>query len=141
MKLCKNFWLHEFIPPEIYEMSLRNSTLFIDQRLVKLVQFIRDRFNKPITINDWMDGGTFINSGYRSLLCEVGAHFSQHKFGRATDLKIDGVSPEEARRDIIANWNLFKEKTALTTLEAKTPTWLHVDVRFTNMEHLLIINP
>jgi len=88
-----------------------------------------------------MNGGTFINSGFRSPLCDVGAHFSQHKFGRAADLKLDGITPEEVRRDIIANFNLYREKTAITTIEAQTPTWLHVDVRFTNMEHLLIVNP
>lgn len=141
MKLSKNLWLHEFIPPEIYEMSLTNSTLFIDDRLVTLVQFIRDRYNTPVTINNWMDGGSFVSSGFRPALTEVGAHFSQHKFGRAADLKFQTVTPEEVRQDIISNWSLFKEKTALTTVEAKTPTWLHVDVRFTNMEHLLIVNP
>ncbi len=141
MKLSKNFWLHEFIPPDLYEMSLNNSTLFIDDRLIRLVQFIRDRFSKPIRINDWMDGGGFVNSGFRPPLCDIGAHFSQHKFGRAADLKIDGVSPEEVRRDIKANYQLYKEKTALTTIEAKTPTWLHVDLRFTHMGKLFIVNP
>ncbi|MCD6346948.1 MAG: hypothetical protein J7L96_05945 [Bacteroidales bacterium] len=84
-------------------------------------------YNKPVTINDRMDGGSFINSDYKAPPCDIGAHFSQHKFGRAADLKIEGVSPEEARLDITANWDLFKEKTALTTIEGKTPTWLHVD--------------
>lgn len=137
-KVSKNFWLHEFLPPEILEMS-PNGLLFLDPRLITICQFIRDRFGKPVTINNYIDGGPYTNSGYRDPLCNIGAMFSQHKFGRASDLKVEDNEPEEIRKDIIKNWDRYRQY-GLTTIEAGTPTWLHVDCRWTDSDDLLIVN-
>ena len=137
MKVSKNFTLDEFLPPAIYEMS-PNGILFLDPRIIGIAQFIRDRFGKPVTINDYLDGGHYQDSGFRDPLTSIGAIFSQHKFGRAADLKIDEMDPEEIRDDILENYALYN-KVGLTTIEAATPTWLHIDCRWTNLETLLIV--
>ena len=136
-KVSKNFTLDEFLPPDIYEMS-PNGILFLDPRIIQIAQFIRDRFGKPVTINNYLDGGHYVNSGFRDPLCEVGAMFSQHKFGRAIDAKVEDMEPEEIRQDILSNWALYKA-IGLTTIESGTPTWLHVDCRWTNLATLLIV--
>jgi hypothetical protein len=138
IKISKNFWLSEFLPPDVFEMSPVAGIWFLDPKIISVAQFIRDRFGKPITINNYLDGGNYINSGYRDPHCEVGATFSQHKFGRAADLKVEGEDPEEIRKDIKQNWALYKA-AGLTTIEAGTPTWLHVDCRWTNQDNLLIV--
>jgi len=138
MKVSKNFSLDEFLPPELYEMSPKAGIWFLDPRIISIAQFIRDRFGKAVTINNYLNGGHYINSGFRDPLCEVGAMFSQHKFGRAFDGKIEDVDPEEVRKDIIANWDLYRTH-GLTTIEAGTPTWLHVDCRYTGLDSLLIV--
>ena len=137
MQISKDFWLNEFLPPEIYEMSPAG-ILFLDPRIVTICQFIRDRFNKPVVINGQFNGKEFVHSGYRDPLCSEGAMFSQHKFGRAADIKMEGVNYEEIRQDIIKNWDTYR-KFGLTTIESGTPTWLHVDCRWTDLDTLYIV--
>lgn len=132
MNLTKDFHLTEFVPKDIHDQFGDKSIMFLDQRLPKLVQSIRDIVGKPITINDWFDGGTFTNRGYRVPDCKIGAKLSQHKFGRAADLEVDGISYEEFRNIIRFNFQ-FLNTLGLTTIEKDTPTWLHIDMRWTGL--------
>jgi hypothetical protein len=138
MNISKDFTLAEFVPPSIYEKYLEKSVWFIDPRIVIMAQFIRDRFGKPITINNYLSGGNYQYSAFRDTACTIGAVNSQHRHGRAFDFRIKGITPEEVRQDIIKNFPAYRE-TGLTTIEADTDTWVHVDCRFTNQPTLLIV--
>jgi len=140
LKLTRNLWLTEFIPPEILENYGGNALWFIDQRIINICQFIRDRFEVPITINNWFSGGPYRYSAYRDPASTVGALLSQHKAGRAADFRLKGVDSEEIRQDIINNWPLYQD-VGLTTIERGTPTWVHIDCRNTGRETLFIVNP
>lgn len=92
-----------------------SDTIFIDSDLVDVIQKIRDHFDKPVVVN----------SGYRTDAYNKkvgGANQSQHLYGRAVDIKINGVSPKEVAK--------FAE-----TLLPKTggigvySTFTHIDVR------------
>ena len=111
-----------------------------------IAQFIRDRHAKPVTINNWSGGGQYKYSGfdppggYRK-----STSLSQHRFGRAIDVKLMGEVNKGAdilRDDIISNFDLYR-KFGLTTIEdsAYSPTWLHCDVRNTRMDELKIVKP
>lgn len=137
--VSKHFILQELVPKEIYEYLGDNSLWLIDKRLWTLIDFIRDYFAVPITINNWDSGGKFNESGFRLSNSKTGAALSQHKFGRAADLKFEGLTNYDGIRDvIIQNYPKFKE-AGLTTIEAGTETWLHVDIRNTNSDELLIV--
>lgn len=140
MKVSKDFFLGEFIPPELLDLYPEKGIWFIDQRIINLAQFMRDRYRLPVIINDYLTGGSFKNSGFRDVGTDIGASRSQHKFGRAEDVKIHGMFPEEVRADIKRNWTLFKA-VGLTTIEADTPTWTHLDCRYTGLDTLLIVKP
>ena len=69
-------------------------TILIDEGLVVLLQCIREHFGKPV----------HITSGYRTAAYNArkdvgGAKFSQHQYGKAADVWIDGVSV-----DTLANY-------------------------------------
>jgi hypothetical protein len=136
----KHFIIQELVPKEIYDyLGADKSSWLIDPRLWALIDFFRDYFGVAVTINDWHTGGKFNESGFRLNNSKTGAALSQHKFGRAADLKFDTHTDyEEIRKIVIANWDKFKE-AGLTTIEAGTPTWLHVDIRDTNSDTLLIV--
>lgn len=140
-KVSKDFFLQEFLPPEIFEMSPVAGIWFLDPRIIIIAQTIRDRFGKPVTINNWADGGAYKNSGFRDPLSDIGAMFSQHKFGRAIDIKIEGMESEEIRKDILKNYYTVFRPLGLSTMEADTPTWVHVDCRHTNQDSLFIVKP
>lgn len=82
VKLSKNFTVKEFA------CSDGTDTVFISLTLVNLLQKIRDHFGKAV----------IINSAYRTEAHNKaigGATYSQHKYGLAADIRINGVTPKE----------------------------------------------
>ena len=140
--LTTNFRLEEFIDPDTFKKYGESSIWFIDPRIVTLAQSMRDRLGKPCTINSWSGGGQYQYSGFRPPQCSIGAKLSQHRFGRAIDLKVSGMTADEVRDDIIGNFDIYK-KAGLTTIEdgAYAPTWCHIDIRDTGLDTLKIVKP
>ena len=82
VRLSKNFTVKEFA------CSDGTDTVFISLALVNLLQKIRNHFGKAVTIN----------SAYRTEAHNKaigGATYSQHKYGLAADIHINGVTPKE----------------------------------------------
>ena len=82
VKLSKNFTVKEFA------CSDGTDTVFISLTLVNLLQKIRNHFGKAV----------IINSAYRTEAHNKsigGATYSQHKYGLAADIHINGVTPKE----------------------------------------------
>lgn len=129
MQLTKSFVLQEFIPKSIYAQFGDKSVQFLDPRLPILVQEIRNLWGKSITINNWNIGGTYHESGFRHPTTGTGATLSQHKFGRAGDLKSADTDYNEFRQFIRDNFTHLN-KFGLTTIELGTSTWLHIDMRW-----------
>lgn len=81
VRLSKNFTVKEFA------CSDGTDTVFISLALVNLLQKIRDRFGKAV----------IINSAYRTEAHNKaigGATYSQHKYGLAADIRINGITPK-----------------------------------------------
>ena len=137
MRVSRNFLLQEFIPKSVFTCFGDKSIWFVDKRIITIAQFFRDYYSKPITINDWHIGGKRILSGFRPPSSIIGAKLSQHKFGRAVDLRWlqNNMSMDEIREDIRSNWNLFKT-CGITTIELGTDSWIHADCRQINSDEL-----
>lgn len=81
-KLSTNFKVREFV------CSDGSDPVFIDTELVEVLQKIRTHFGKPVTIT----------SAYRTPSRNKavgGTTYSQHLYGKAADIKVDGVSPSK----------------------------------------------
>lgn len=142
MMLSENFDLREFVPKSIYDMFGERAVQFVDKRIVDVVQLLRDLTGKPIVVNNWHTGGQYSESGYRVPDTKTGAKYSQHKFGRAADVKVEGMTPKEVVALIIKNEKVFMG-FGLTTIENTdaTPTWTHLDCRQTNKTKIQFVNP
>jgi hypothetical protein len=138
MKVSEHFFIEEFVPPEIFKQFGSNSIWFIDPKIIKVAEFFRTFFKVPITINDWHTGGHYKESGYRTPDTTTGSKYSQHKRGSACDLKLPNFDYHELRKIIIANENTFLG-AGVTTVESDTPTWLHVDCRYTGLNKILFV--
>ncbi len=138
MKVSRNFCLQEFLHPDFFEIKRINPLWLIDDQMIRIAQFVRNRFNQPVTINTWHNGGDYFNSGLRPYDSPEGALWSDHKFGRAIDVKVTSVDPLELQQDIIKHYSLYKAN-GLTTIEDGTPTWTHMSCRNTHQNHLFII--
>lgn len=80
VKLSANFKVSEFACKD------GSDTVFISLILVSVLQQIRDHFGKPVIITS-----AYRNDAYNKKV--GGADYSQHKYGKAADIYISGISP------------------------------------------------
>ena len=135
----KSFGLHELVPPDVFHARGLRAWELLDARALVTLQALRDALG-PIIVNDWRIGGTFTESGLRSFKSATGAQDSQHKFGRAFDCKLRGVTPHEAHLYVLAHAAEFPLLTTIENPDA-TPTWFHFDVRNHQREGIWLVNP
>ena len=109
-KVSTNFRVREFACQD------GSDPIFIDSELVSVLQKIRNHFGKAVTIT----------SAYRTPTHNKkvgGTSFSQHLYGKAADIKVQGIAPSEVA------------KYAETLLDEGGigiyNTFTHIDVRYT----------
>ena len=99
--------------------------VFVDMDLVKLLQQIRDHFGKPLTITS-----AFRTAAHNKNV--KGATYSQHCYGKAADIRVQGVSVEA-----VADYaeTLLKDTGGIGRYpkDASHPKrrtgWVHLDTR------------
>ena len=109
MKLSANFKVKEFACKD------GSDPIFINSELVDVLQKIRDHFKKPVTIT----------SAYRTVArnnAVKGAKYSQHLYGNAADIKVQGTAPKTVSE--YAD-KLMSNKGGIGTYS----TFTHIDVR------------
>jgi hypothetical protein len=141
MKVSKNFDLKEYTHPEIYKIFGDKSVIYINPQLFKLVQEIRNRWGKPITINNWHTGGRFINSGLRDYKNPLGKlNRSRHYYGLCADLKTSDI---KGLQQHVADNADYYHNFGLRVIEdfKYTKTWLHISVENTGLDKVRYIRP
>ena len=154
IKVSKDFFLDEFIPPEMYGRFEAHALMWIRPEIISIAQELRNTFGRTI-VNNWSAGGNnspeeffsfnkelqkgfFTESGLRLPVTTTGAKYSMHKFGCAADLKFVHVSPDEVRKYIVRHYKSRFQTLGLTRIEKDTPTWLHIDIANTNSTNLIV---
>lgn len=164
IQVSKNFFLDEFLPPQLYHNIVGDKTkafvklLAEDERkfyklipneaklrkLINIAQYVRDRYNKAIFINTWGIGGNRINSGFREKDSEVGAANSAHKSMEAIDFVSPSLKEGAIFYDIIKNQEEFYN-VGITEIEEGTfnkatlEGWIHLSIRKTKAKSLTIL--
>ena len=115
-RLSANFTVREFACLD------GSDPVFVDSELVRVLQNIRDHFGKPVVIT----------SAYRTAVHNKavgGAAYSQHCYGRAADIRVQGVSVEDVAayaESLMPDWGgvgRYPVKAGRAT------GWVHVDTR------------
>jgi hypothetical protein len=123
------FKVEELVPPDLFGKHGQNSLYFLDDRITITLDRLRKYFGAVITVNNWHLGtGTLQRAltqrGYRTDI-NTGAPFSAHRFGRAADFDIAGMSALMFRE-----WVKTHESATcleyITRIEDGT-TWNHID--------------
>ena len=132
MKLTTNFQLQEFVHPVIYEKLGKRCQTILCPTLALTWQAIRDKVveiypEEQITINDWIWGGEFVDSGVRLPHGVVGAKYSMHKFGNAADGKFKISKPVHVQQMILRHPEKFPYITRMEDARV-TKTWLHIEI-------------
>lgn len=127
------FDIRELVPRSLYE-SFAADTLWglFDTELLLGLAWVRLRFGKSITINNWHKGGKREYSGFRPSGCTVGATLSGHRLGKCVDMIAGDLERLRA---------LCLECPHFTELEDErdTPSWVHASTRAHMMEGLRIV--
>ena len=85
LKLSSNFKVKEFACQD------GSDPIFIDSELVSVLQKIRNHFGKAVTITSaYRTPGHNKNVG--------GTTYSQHLYGKAADIKIQGIAPKDVAK-------------------------------------------
>ena len=133
---CDYFKIQELVDPDTYKARGQKAWELFSPELLIAIDGLRVMFG-PAIINDWKFGGRFKWSGFRSPACRIGAKLSQHRFGRACDMKFKNVSAKEVRKHIRSD-PAYYIGLGITCIENKV-SWLHVSVQ--NCEPIKWINP
>ena len=140
-----NFSLHEFIPREIYEHLGIKSRGFIHEAVLDFIQAVRTHFDTVVTVNDWYcylnrrkknDHTIYNYSGYRPWDCPVGSLSSQHKFTRAVDVKVKGVSSLEVQHEIQKHGSFF-QSCGLSRIGVGSTGYTHLDAKVISGKNLI----
>ena len=144
----KYFQLYELLPEAYWlkRTDLHRLWWLFDERVLWTLDRLRELYGK-CWVNNWYWGGTNEFGGWRPTDCNVGAEWSQHKFGRAADPKFESVTAQQIRDDIM---EAFKNRDwwrgpyrYITCIEHDVP-WLHFDCRnwqTTETGGILYVNP
>jgi hypothetical protein len=126
----KYFALNEVVYPGAIQARGEQAWQLMDDRILRGADWLREKFG-PCVINGKFGGKGFTESGLRDPFTTTGAKFSQHKFGRALDLKFLKVTCTEVYDYIIRNPTEARAN-GITTVEDIRDTkgqWVHVDCR------------
>ena len=124
MYKCKHFKIEELVPPSIVRDYGERAWQFLDERALRTLDKLRDKFGKTI-VNDWVFGGKNKYRGFRPHYCTVGATQSQHRFGRAFDCIFPESDIDDVREYILEHPKEFRYINAVEI----GVSWLHFDVR------------
>ena len=135
MYIPKHFKIKEIFPPEILDkyVPLYGEEFvwsFMDERILRIADWLREGLGKPMTINDYSWGGRFSGRGYRSNLYTRRLYASQHLHGRAIDFIVDGMTVKEVHAWIDAHKDELP--CSIWVENKKGMTWIHIDVRYSN---------
>jgi hypothetical protein len=131
----RHFSVPELVPPDLYKVRGDEAIIVMDFRILWTLDALRDHFGKPITVNNWKSNGPFQQRGFRND-ATVGALLSQHRYGRAADFDIAGVTASEFR-EMVRSGKIgtgpnepLQYITAIEETNNGQPiNWIHIDCR------------
>ena len=138
------FELHELVCPHVYRVWGEKAWMYLDEKGLITIDWLRRTIGKSMTINDWYEGGTFDQRGLRCILCDIvkeksdkgELYVSAHLLGKGYDADIKGLTAEEVRLWLSKN----KDKLPYNIRVEKGVKWLHIDVYDTGNK-ITFINP
>jgi len=127
------FDVREYVDRHTWKILGPYSAWMVDVKIVRIVDKVRELTGSPTTLNNWSfakSGKIYDSSGFRAIWDPEGGTLSQHRSGRAADVKVKGWTPKRVYELVLENSAIFWD-LGLTTIEdlSMTPTWLHMDCR------------
>lgn len=134
----KYFGIKELVCPHVYEIWGENAWQFLDDRMLKNLEWIREGIGKPIIVNNWATGGQYSQRGLRCTRCILvvekvdlrKVYLSAHIQGKAVDFNVVGMTAEEVRDWIIEH----ADELPYPARVERDVSWIHLDTRSNSYE-------
>ena len=132
-KIKDYFHISELVDKTVFDKYGEGAWKFLDETILETLLIIREGIGKPITINNWKQGGNFSQRGLRHNMSalvknKTRLYLSAHIFGKAFDFGVTGMSAVDVRKWIVENEDLFPFKIRLErNMNGKPISWVHVD--------------
>ena len=121
------FKAYELVDRLTYERLGEKALDLFTPEILEALDGVREFFDEPITVNNWISGGRFQWRGYRTpeKAKMLGSPNSEHAKGNAFDFDVKGMTAQEVRQNIILNKDnpLLKDSV----------NWVHMDCKPINM--------
>jgi hypothetical protein len=125
------FKLYELVCPHVYNKFGDGAWRFFDDEAVVTLDWIRRTLGKPMTVNNWHDGGKFDERGLRCIQCSIvkdkclsgQVYVSPHILGKAFDCDVQGMEASEVRVWLA----LHKKELPYPIRVENSVSWLHFD--------------
>ena len=136
-EIKKYFKIQEFVSKRVYKKYGEGAWQFICPRLLHTLLIIREGLGKPITINNWHNGGKFSQRGLRSNMGTIfyskfkkgRMYLSAHIMGRAVDFDVKGMTAPEVRDWLEGFEKELPYKIRLENkMKGKQISWVHLDM-------------
>ena len=124
-KATKHFNTEELVSKQVYDVIGDDAIKLFDPKALESLEAIREILNVPLICNNWVEGGSRDDCGYRDKLCTIGAAKSAHKEGKAFDLISNKMCVQEMRDIILKNQDLLPHNIRIEDGVG----WLHFDTR------------
>lgn len=125
------FSISELVCPHVHNKYGDSAWMYLSEDAVVTIDFIRRTLGKAITVNNYMDGGSFTQRGLRCNLCDLVQEKSQHNilylsahiFGKAFDFDTADMTADEMRVWLALN----KSKLPYNIRLEQGVSWCHLD--------------
>jgi len=138
------FDLQELVCKDVYDKFGQQAWLFFDEKAVIVLDWVRRTLGKPVTVNNWSDGGQFDERGLRCIQCSLVkkkcndgiVYVSPHILGKAFDFDVEGMDAAEVRVWLAIN----KDKIPYPIRLENHVSWVHMDCEDTGKK-IHLFNP
>ena len=126
----KNFALKELVSKATLDKYGEQAWQFLDERMLRNLQYIRETLGKPITVNTFLLQQRCFDPG------EERGPYSQHAHGGAVDFSVQGMTAHQVREWLktatLPEPNIWVEEDV---------GWCHLDVRYSEFKGVHFFKP
>lgn len=151
----KYFTIQQLMPPEIItKYGDDKCWQFIDEKLITFIDWLKEKTQWDIIINNYANNGNFKYRGFRpnywnmlekvkpvktaeemTIFLKQNTYCSQHLFGKAVDFDVKGLTASYVR-----NWLKEHQTDFPVKIWCEDNTnWVHIDVRNSNINTNFIL--
>lgn len=132
-QIGRYFDIQELVCSHVFNRHGEKAWNMLDEDLLKVLLFIREKLGKPIYVNDWYVRGSLSQRGMRCNCCQLVKdktakdipYISAHVLGKAVDFDVKGMTAQEVREWIFENRQRLPHPVRLE----EGVSWVHLDVR------------